>query len=550
MTAGSAVLPAARGESRVLRAACAIGIAALVLLLVLRPPTQPVNMLAMLVGVALLGVLPRLPKAAGLAGLPLCLAATWPAGYLPKDIGVAMVLFCLFLAIGYAWPTWVGAVAAAAYALVESACTVWLGARGAAACCVRELLGLWLAAAADDGGPGPAASSVPAGPWPVFVAGTLVSGIVSGFAVILGYAFSARAQTSDQLERTQAMLGRLTREQELAHMIHDSVANDASVIAMLAWRAKSILGESGRDGGGHDDGTGAPGAGHDGSIGGDADSAENRNAEISAMLDAIYDRAHQALDRTHEVIDVLNGTRSMDGGPAPEPDRRRAAVGPSVAMSLPCPNGLSAATGPSAPSAATNLSAPTGPSPSTVPSAATGWSVPAGPAPAAAPSAAGPLDGRLERLCEDQDRTLRMLGFQGRGRVEGAGPDRVPARTRRVVIELVQEIYANIVRHGMTGADGCYAVLIELDADAARITSTNRIADGPSRISQTGQTSQSSPTTRTKRTRHGRGLGLHRAAVESLGGTMATAIQDGTWVLSARIPLAGRGAGAPRDRRG
>ena len=470
MTTGNVVISAGHGESRVLRAACVIGIAALVLMLILLPPKKPVDMLAMLGGVALLGVLPRLPGVTGLAGLPLCLAATWPAGYMPKDIGVAMVLFCLFIAIGYAWPAWVGAVAAAVYALTESACTVWLGARGAAACCVRALLRLWLATETDDGAGQTAITTAEPGIWPVFVAGVLISVIVSGFAVILGYAFSARAETSSQLARTQVMLGRLTREQELAHMIHDSVANDASVIAMLAWRAKTALQGSGN----------------------------TSTSTVTAMLDAIYDRAHQALDRTHEVIDVLNGTRTIDG----------AAIDGAATGRAPVADDSPGSVRLSGPSSSADLNDSPGPVSSSDPVGSF--------------AASGTLDGRLERLCEDQDRMLHMLGFTGSGRVEGAGPDHVPARTRRAVTELVQEIYANIVRHGMPGDDGFYAVFVALDDDSARITSTNRIADGAGEVSEV---------------RHGRGLGLHRAAVAALGGTVSTAVQDGTWVLNAVIPL-------------
>ena len=451
----TAAIPAARGIAawwgeppRFLTRVSVAGIVMLMLLAVLLPPTTPVRVLAFFGGVAMLVLMPRAPRIVGLAGLPLCLWATWYGGYLTQNVGAAVVLFCLFLAVGYAWPGWVGAVAAGAYALVESVCSVWWGAHGLAVWMTRSVVRGWMAIGRDMAREdGMHMAAWEPGAMLLLVAGVLISVIVSGFAVILGYAFSVRAETTSQLARTQVMLGRLTREQELAHMIHDSVANDASVIAMLAWRAKTAL-----------QGSGVP-----------SDSA------VDDMLDAIYDRAHQALDRTHEVIDVLNGTRTIDG----------AATGRAPAADdSPGPVRLSDSVGPSA--------------------------------------AAGTLDGRLERLCEDQDRTLHMMGFVGDGRVEGAGPEHVPARTRRAVTELVQEAYANIVRHGMPGDDGFYAVFVALDDDSARITSTNRIADGAGEAGET---------------RHGRGLGLHRAAVEALGGTVSTAVQDGTWVLNAVVPL-------------
>ena len=440
------------------------GVAALMLLAVVAPPTTPGRMLAFFGGVAILGLLPHAPRLVGLAGLPLCLMGTWPGGYVPRELGAAVVLFCLFVAIGYAWPGWVGAVSTVGYAVTETCCSVFLGAHGLAVSAMRGLAEGWIAMSRNillpegarfaDWAPGRAL---------LLISGIGVSVIVSGFAAILGYSFSSRAEATSQLARTQAMLGQLTREQEIAHMIHDSVANDVSVIAMLAWRARSV----------DDDGE---------------------------MLDAIYALAHQALDRTHEVIDVLNGTRPLDGAAA------------------------AASTDSSAPSAPSAPSGPSDPSGSPDPSDPSASSAPADRTAAGDPVlAAAPLDEAMARYCEGQDRLMHMLGCEGQAVVSGVAPGKVRPRARRCVTDLVEEAYANIVRHCEPGSGFAYGVFVTFDGDVARITSTNPVGgDGPREL---------------RRVRHGKGLALQRATVESLGGTLNTAVQDGAWVLGAAVPL-------------
>lgn len=428
----------------------AIGIALLALVAVSVPPTAPVHALAMLVGVALLWALPHAPRVVLPLGLALCLAEMWVlAGvgerYEPDELGVVIVLFCLFLGLGYVcrrWAVRVGAVVG--YAFVETASGVWLGADSPALSGIRGIVDGTMAAiwaqnhpGAADSGLGlsseaaAAAASMPGpGPMVYFVGGVAISCILSGMAVAMGHAFAETHSANARRERSEAMVGRLTREQELAHMIHDSVANDASVIAMLAWQAKTV----------DDD---------------------------REMLDMIYQCAHHALDRTHEVIDVLNGAKDFG-------DAAGMRVGESGGA-----NSVS-----------------------------------------------------LERYCEGRDRMMHMLGFEGQARVrlDGAtavaqGADgRLPEPARRCVFGLLEEVYANIVRHGDANG-GPYAVVVSADDEELHITATNPIADAPDKSSVFS------------RMRHGRGLALHRAEIEALGGECNAAAQDGAWVLSAVLPL-------------
>jgi sensor histidine kinase regulating citrate/malate metabolism len=81
----------------------------------------------------------------------------------------------------------------------------------------------------------------------------------------------------------------------------------------------------------------------------------------------------------------------------------------------------------------------------------------------------------------------------------------------------------------MTGASSLagpeeptYSLFVDMNGRRIRISEVNAIAD-ESRTMVRGR-------------RHGGGIALHRAAIESLGGTLNASQQDGTWTLSAEIP--------------
>ena len=128
---------------------------------------------------------------------------------------------------------------------------------------------------------------------------------------------------------------------------------------------------------------------------------------------------------------------------------------------------------------------------------------------------------------EEQDRLLHMLGFAGSSHLEGdlfddGLHDVVSPKVHETVMGLLEELYANIVRHCTPAAQPSgYSVVVDLDGDVIRITGINPLLPTPSMM---------------RGIRHGRGLALHRTAVESLGGMLAASVQDGVWILNARIP--------------
>lgn len=241
--------------------------------LVLFPPDSPLQMLCVLGGLAAMLMLPVAPKTACSAGLALCLASTFlPQRYWNIN-GIAVIV--MFLAAGYAMPRLVAALLPLAYAVVDALFYVRFGTGASGGTIVESLLDTFADADPRSSLPSHAVDTMPQHELIVFVGALVFEMMVFGFLAILGVSFRRTTQATRRLARTERMLGRVTREQRLAHMIHDAVANDMSTIAMLAWRAKTA----------DDD---------------------------AAMLDSIYERSQHALERVHEVIDVLNGKRELD----------------------------------------------------------------------------------------------------------------------------------------------------------------------------------------------------------------------------------------------
>ena len=404
---------------------------------------------------AVIMLLPRAPRVAIAIGLPLCLAAGFMAGNLTEACSV-IALFAIFLTAGYALARWPLVAAVMGYAVAEVTCAVVWHADSAAVNVLTGFVSGFLDgyAGVPQGTPGEVGGSVP--PELAWAFGVLLSVMMSGFLAAFGRSFRANVEAGKAIARNEAMLGRVTREQRLAHMIHDSVANDMSVIAMLSWRVKQTLPAKN-----------APGEG---------EGTATTGQDVSAMLDAIYARSHHALDRVHEVIDVLDGKRDLSD------------VMPSDAHD----DGVG--------------------TDSTV-----------------------PLGARLEKFAEDQDRTMAMLGMAGVSRIKIDDAARPGPAVTDAVLSLVEEIYANIVRHaawdgdaahgaaGATGVGPAYSLFVTGTRDTIRVTEVNRIAGGESQA--------------IRGTRHGKGLALQRAAVETLGGTLNASAQDGTWTIAAELPV-------------
>ena len=444
--------------------------------MIIWPPNSPVQMLVAFVWLVLVAVLPFAPRALCVAGLLLSLVTTGLLGQEAWNTGVFAV-FGLFLTVGYVMPRWAAIALPVGFSALDAAGFVWFGAGSLGGTLIQGMIdglnGIQRDAAAESGVIlGADAAALPQYATIVFVSTLILDLMVLGFLTMCSAAFRRTAAAGERAARAEQLLGRVTREQQLAHMIHDSVANDMSTIAMLAWRAKAA----------EDD---------------------------SQLLDAIYARSHHALDRVHEVIDVLNGRRDLaeldEGGVA--------GVGGSDGVVS--------------------------------------------------------FDIQVEKYVEDQDRTMRMLGLAGVSRFNSV-PDAVVSKpSQRAVMGLLEEVYANIVRHcamGAMGETGAKRETASMDATEATggVTDATGRADGvrdstpapdasededkPAynlfvdighdriRISEVNALADERHTLVHGR-KHGSGLALHRGIIESLGGTLNTSRQDGAWMLSADIPV-------------
>lgn len=142
------------------------------------------------------------------------------------------------------------------------------------------------------------------------------------------------------------------------------------------------------------------------------------------------------------------------------------------------------------------------------------------------PITAGELCRRLDTLLDRRRAELDALGIHGQVSVAGpATPDdsgaEISADAAREALGLVGELCTNIRRHCAPGED--YACEVSIAGGAITVTQMN---------------------TRSRSAGHaviapsGRGLRLHRAAIERLGGTLSTGTEpDGTWLLRAVIPV-------------
>lgn len=435
------------------------GCALLVAQLIIKPPASPSQMMFALGWIAIVVGLPFAPRSLCVFGTVASIAVTMlPLHGWPATGGTA--IGTVFLATGYVMPRWAAILMPVAYCVLDSIGFVTLRSGSMFGELIAGLVGEFSQMATGGGvnevwdtamdatlvAGTKRSVMMPQYTLIVFIATLLLTFMICGFLTMFGAAFRRTSEANARAARSEWMLGRMAREQELAHVIHDSVANDMSTIAMLAWRAQH--------------------AGADGNDG--------------AMLDAIYDRAHHALDRVHEVIDVLNGRLDLS---QVEVDGGRIEAG-------------------------------------------------------------GTFDVQVERYAEDQDRIMGMLGIHGVTRINSIDAPNVSDAARRVAMRLLEEIYANIVRHcamdgGGAQASGegapaaralgdmdeppAYTLFIDVNERRIRISEVNAITD-ESRTLARGH-------------RHGNGIGLHRAVVESLGGTLNTSAQDGTWILNAEIPV-------------
>lgn len=126
--------------------------------------------------------------------------------------------------------------------------------------------------------------------------------------------------------------------------------------------------------------------------------------------------------------------------------------------------------------------------------------------------------------------SLAEAGFHGQARViDHARYSRVfdpqdIAQRNGCVLRLVDEVFANIMRHGRPGLDA-YQVTITCEKRQIEVVSLNPIAT-PSGDHDDMATDLPG----------GDGLRFHRAEIERLGGVLSADCEDGEWVLYARVP--------------
>lgn len=124
----------------------------------------------------------------------------------------------------------------------------------------------------------------------------------------------------------------------------------------------------------------------------------------------------------------------------------------------------------------------------------------------------------LRQLCREKDKQMNAAGCCGRTIVLGDEAALVP----RECIELIQELYANIIRHC---AGLPYNFVIKISSKGVRIIQSNEYADvSGSSISK------------------GRGLSLHKQAIEKRGGTLHVNQVEDSWLVNTWIPIAGKSA--------
>ncbi|MCH9276139.1 hypothetical protein JS533_007630 [Bifidobacterium amazonense] len=466
-----------------------LGCTLIVFELVLFPPESPVQMLLAL---AWLGLVAVIPFVRGVPCAIMLLAAMAVCALLPgqgwwTSGGTAVVT--ALLAVGYLLPQRGAVAAVLGYAAFDAVGYAFAGTNSIGGSAIRGMIGVINDIVADDMtaiGAVPrrqdVASTLPQYSMIVLVFTFALDLMIVGFLVVFGAAFRRGDEANERAARSQRMLERITREQELAHMIHDSVANDMSTIAMLAWRAKAAIAAGTADDAADGATDGAKcGSDVNGASGGPRVSVVSDGLDeedIADMLDAIYERSHHALDRVHEVIDVLNGRRML------EHDRN-------------VEDGTE--TGPGAVSEDDGASE------------------------AAEVTGIAPFDAQVEKYVEDQDRAMARLGIRGISRVRCDATPVVPPSVRRTVMNLLEEIYANLVRHCAMHTNTAYSLFVTVDERCVRINEVNALAVESDTL--------------TYGHRHGDGLAFQRAAVESLGGVLHASAQDGAWTVNAEIPL-------------
>lgn len=168
-------------------------------------------------------------------GVAVCLAAAllplqgwWITG------GTALVT--VFLAVGYVFTKRVAVAVPLAYSVLDALGFAMLQSASVGGSIIRGAIDALNDITKDDAIGSSAAAPVeitlPQYSLIVFAATLVLNLLMLGSLVAFGSAFRRSVEADARAARAERILGRITREQELAHMSHDSVANDVSAIAI------------------------------------------------------------------------------------------------------------------------------------------------------------------------------------------------------------------------------------------------------------------------------------------------------------------------------
>ncbi|MBW3090189.1 hypothetical protein [Bifidobacterium miconisargentati] len=145
---------------------------------------------------------------------------------------------------------------------------------------------------------------------------------------------------------------------------------------------------------------------------------------------------------------------------------------------------------------------------------------------ATTPSSCTTFPKRVRDVLEHGDQYLAQLGFTGDSTLIDNLPehkttdsDDVVHERESAVINLLRELYTNIAVHG--DPSGEYRVVVRRNRDSLSVDQVNDIAT-QSLLSD--------------KPHSGKGLSLHRMRFASLGGSISTSAEDGTWILHATLP--------------
>ncbi|WP_281667361.1 sensor histidine kinase [Parascardovia denticolens] len=100
---------------------------------------------------------------------------------------------------------------------------------------------------------------------------------------------------------------------------------------------------------------------------------------------------------------------------------------------------------------------------------------------------------------------------------------KISPEVQEETLSLLTEIFANLQRHAPSGDDS-YDLFVQIGPERILIRQTNDLSNPGTRPLPEAE-------------RSGRGLGMHQAIVEKLGGTMRTRLQDGHWLIYVSLPV-------------